>query len=91
MLLGGSLRDIQVTSTQVREIAQAMSEWMDKVPKQLASICFDVQGQIQRVVEEVETDLKTQLVAVMDRRWHSLEVQMKARYNEVHKEIASIL
>ena len=73
MSLRYSLRDIRVTTTHVCETAQAILEGMDKVPKQLPFVHSDSQEQIQRIVEEAQTELKTQLVSVLDTKVASLE------------------
>ena len=62
-----------------------------KVPKQLTSIHSDVQEQIQRAVEEVQRELNTQFVIVMNKKMASLEAWMEVQYNEVHEETAFIL
>ena len=68
----------------MREITQTTLELMDKVPKQLASICSDLQEQIHRAVEQAQIELKSHLVVVMDKKVALLEVRMEAQYNEVH-------
>ena len=42
-------------------------------------------------MQEAQIELKTQLVAVMDRKVASLEVRKETQYNEVHEETTSTL
>ena len=64
-----------------------MSEWMDKVPKELTFVCSDLQEQIQRTIDEAQTELRTHLMVVMDKKVELLEAQ----YNEVQQETTSTL
>ena len=51
MLLGGTSQNIQNTSIQVREIAQDMSERVDKVEQQMESIYSGQKEEADRVVQ----------------------------------------
>ena len=64
---------------------------MDKVHQQLSSICSGLQEKIEQTMEQTQWELKTQMMAVVDRKVVLLEAQMDAKYQEALQEITSTL
>ena len=57
----------------------------------MTSIHSDLKEQIERVVHEVKTELKTEFIAMLNKKVVSLEAHVEARENEVFQDIASTL
>ena len=56
---------------------------MDRIKKQVTSIRSDLQEQIERVVHEVKTKLRTNFTAALNKKVPLLEARVAARINEV--------
>ena len=86
-----SLRDLLFFNTQNRKSIQAASQWMERVQNQVTSIRSDLKEQIERVVLEVKTELRTEFKAALGKKVVSLETYVESRVNEVRQEISSTL
>ena len=64
---------------------------MDRVQQQVTSIRSDLQGQINRALQEAKTKLRTELAAMVNRKMVLLEARVEAKVNEVHQDTASLL
>ena len=57
----------------------------------MTSICSDLKEQIERVILEVKSELRTEFRAALDRKAVSLETYVESRINEVRQETGSTL
>ena len=64
---------------------------MERVQNQVTSIRSDLKEQIDRVVQEVKTELRTEFKAALDRKPVSLETYVESRVNEIRQETNSTL
>ena len=64
---------------------------MDRVQQQVISICSDLKNQIERVVHEVKAEMKTECIAMLNKKVILLEARVEARVNEVRQDIAFTL
>ena len=65
-LIEGTSQNVQNTSSQVREIAQAMSKRVDKVEQQMESVCSSQKEEADQVVEYGIFGLKTEILHEVD-------------------------
>ena len=54
------------STTQLQGTAQATSQQMDRIQNEVASIHSDFKEQIDRAVQEAKTELRTELVAIIN-------------------------
>ena len=78
-------------STQLQGTAWATSQRMESIQNQVTSIRPDLKEQIDRVVLEAKTELRTELAAMINRKVVSLETRMEAKINEVRQGTTSLL
>ena len=64
---------------------------MESIQNQVTSIHPDLKEQIDRAVLEAKTELRTELVAMINRKVVSLETRMEAKINEVRQGTTSLL
>ena len=57
----------------------------------MASIRSDLREQIERLVQEAKTKLKTDIIAMVDKKLVLLEARVEARVNEFRQDITSTL
>ena len=57
----------------------------------MTSIFSDLKEQIDRVVQEAKTELRTDLAAMVNQKVVSLEARVEAKVNEVHQDTTSLL
>ena len=91
VVMSDSLRDFCIFNTHNCKFAQATSQWMDRVQNQVTHIRSDLKEQIERVVIEVNDELRTEFKAALDRKAVSLETYVESRVNEVRQEPSSTL
>ena len=56
------------STIQLHGSAQATSQWVDRVQKEVTSICSDLKKQIDTTVQEAKTELRTELAAMINQR-----------------------
>ena len=91
VVMSDSLRDLRRSNTHNRKSVQATSQRVDRVENQVTSIRSDLKEQVDRVVLEVKTELRTEFKATVDKKAGSLETYVESRVNEVRQETSSIL
>ena len=91
VVMGDSVRKLCISNTHYYESTQATSQWMDRVQKQETSIRSDLKEQINRVVQEVKTELRTEFRGALDKKIVLLEMYVEMRVNEVHQSTTSTL
>ena len=64
---------------------------MDKAQNQVTSICSDLKEQIDRAVQEVKTELRTEFSTALDKTAVLLQTYMEMRVNEVRQSTKSTL
>ena len=64
---------------------------MDRVQHQVTSIRSDLQEQINRAVQEVKTELRTEFVAMLNKKLVLLEAHVEAKANEIRQDASSTL
>ena len=64
---------------------------MERVQNQVTSIRSDLKEQIERAILEVQTELRTEFQAALNRKIVSLEAYVESRVNEVRRETSSTL
>ena len=64
---------------------------MDRVQNQVTSMCSDLKGKIDRIVQEMKTEMRTEFKATLGKKAVSLETYVEMRVNEVCQSIASTL
>ena len=64
---------------------------MDRVQNQVTSIRSDLKEQIDRIVQEVKTELRTEFRATLDKKPVWLETYVETRVNEVRQSTTSTL
>ena len=64
---------------------------MESIQNQVTSIRPDLKEQIDRVVLEAKTELRTELAAMINRKVVSLETRMEVKINEVCQGTTSLL
>ena len=64
---------------------------MDRIQNEVTSIHSHLEEQIDRVVQEAKTELRTELAAMINRKVVSLEARVEAKVNEVHQDTTSLL
>ena len=64
---------------------------MDRVQNEVTSTRSDLNEQIERIVREAKTELRTELAAMVNRKVVLLEARVEAKVNEVHQDTASLL
>ena len=77
VVMSDSLRDLHIFNTHNREFVQATSQRMERVQNQVTSIRSDFKEQIERVILEVKTELRTEFKAALDRKAVSLETYVE--------------
>ena len=82
---------MQSTKTQVRGIAQAMTERMDKVEYQMESIFSGQKDEVEAVVGHGISELKTQILQEIDKEIIALETKLMVKMNEDHQTMATRL
>ena len=64
---------------------------MDRVQQQVTSIRSDLQEQIDRVVREAKTKLRTEFRAMLNRKVVLLEARVETKANKICQDTASTL
>ena len=82
---------MQSTATQIRGIAQAMTEQMDKVEYQMESIRFGQKEEAEAAVGHGISNLKTQILQEIDKDITTLETKLMVKMNEDHQATATCL
>ena len=68
-----------------------MSQRMDRIQNEVTSIRSDLKEQIDWAVQEVKTELRTELAAMINQKVVSLEARVEAKVNEVRQDTTSLL
>ena len=82
---------MQSTATQVRRIAQAMTEQMDKVEYQMESIRSGQKEEAEAAVGHGISELKTQILQEIDKEITTLETKLMVKMNEDRQTTATRL
>ena len=85
------METMQNTFTQVHEIAQAMSGWMDKVDQHLEYVCSDQKEEADLAVGYAIFGLKTEIMRELDQEVTMLETRLEAEMNEACQATATLL
>ena len=64
---------------------------MDRAQEEVTSIRSDLKEQINRAVQETKTELRTEFVAMLNRKVVPLEARVEAKANEIRQDTASTL
>ena len=64
---------------------------MNRIQNEVTSIRSDLKEQMDRVVQEAKTELRTGLAAVINQKVVSLEARVEAKVNEVRQDTTSLL
>ena len=62
---------------------------MDRVQQEVTSIRSDLRKQIDKVVHEAKTELRTEFTVMLNRKVVLLEACVEARANEIRQDTAS--
>ena len=91
MLLDGTSQNIQNTSIQVHEVAQAMSERVDKVEQEMESVCFGQKEEVDWALQYGIFGLKIVILCEVDQEIVVLETRLEVKINEAHQTTATRL
>ena len=91
VVTGENLSELQILNTRYRESAQALSQRMDSVQNRVTSIRSDVTEQVDRSLQQLKNELRTEFQTALDNRAVSLETYVQSRVNEVRQETYSTL
>ena len=78
-------------TTQLHGSAQATSQWVDRIQKEVTSIRSDLKEQINGAVHEAKTELRTEFATMINQKVVSLEARVEAKVNEVRQDTTSLL
>ena len=82
---------MQNTCTQVRKIAQAISEWMDNVDQQLEFVRSDQKEESDWAVGYAIFGLKIKITREVGQKVAVLETRLEAKINEARQTTATRL
>ena len=91
VVTGENLSELRILNTRYRESAQALSQRMDSVQNRVTSIRSDVTEQVDRALQQLKNELRTEFQTALDNRAVSLETYVQSRVNEVRQETYSTL
>ena len=83
VVMSDSLRELRISNTHYHKSAQATSQRMERVQNQVTSIHSDLKEQIDRAVQEVKTELRTEFKAALNKKTVLLETYVESKVNEV--------
>ena len=86
-----NLSQLRQNHTSYREDAQALSQRMDSVQNRVTFIRSAMTEQVDRTLQQVKDDLRTEFQTALENRAVSLETYIQSRVNEVRQETYSTL
>ena len=86
-----SVLSVGESTTQLQGTIQATSQQMDRIQNEVTSIWSDLKEQMDRVVQEAKTELRTELVAMLNQKVVLLEARVGVKVNEVRQDTTSLL